>query len=58
MNEPRNPRSAFDAEWFDNGKLKRVRVGPDVLLFMILVLCLLLGRSPVGIWQMLQVFFK
>jgi hypothetical protein len=58
MSEHRNPRSAFSSEWFENGKLKRVVVGPDVLVFIILVLCLLMGLSPDGIWQMLQVFFK
>ncbi len=49
---------AIDSEWYEDGKLKRVRVGRIVLLPLFLVLCALLGYSPVGIWRILEMLLK
>lgn len=51
MNEQSNSKTAFDLEWYENGKLKRVRVGRIVVVFLIILMTALIGNLPTGVLE-------
>lgn len=51
-------KAALDIEWYEDGKVRRIRIGRIVLMFLILVVCSLRRDWSIGIWQMLEKLFK
>jgi hypothetical protein len=58
MMDHQDSKWALDSEWYEDGKLRRVRVGRNVLWFFLLVMYFMGGRSPSEIWQVLEKLFK
>jgi hypothetical protein len=54
MSEQSDAKAAFDLEWYEDGKLKRIRIGRVALVFPMCLLTAVLKSWPIMMWQALE----